>query len=181
MSIIKADEITKIEAETPTHLTAFKGTMKVHEWTWSKEQPTIIQFRRLTCRDCNAEKTCTHFGLGKMLIAQIKLNYYDVYSGSSGENDEITVAAPTNCQEELSVGDFVAASYNGREYPGIIKILQDLKLLVSCMESIALKTRLLWRWPKNEDLLVLEYSREDIRKIQPPTLIQSTKRGTYCS
>lgn len=56
------DVDTKLSSETHT----FVGTMKVHQYTWSKTKPTEVFFNSLSCSECAIGTECAHFFLGNL-------------------------------------------------------------------------------------------------------------------
>lgn len=96
-NISSIEDVLKASSMKP-----FKGTMKLHQLAWAKQTPKILQARRLSCLDCHANVTCTHFGIGKINITSCqsisdnaeneapipscsKLSVDDVYSDISDE------------------------------------------------------------------------------------------------
>lgn len=49
---------------------AFKGTLKIHQVTWSRNEPNILHARRLSCLSCPAQSICPHFEIGQITIPQ---------------------------------------------------------------------------------------------------------------
>lgn len=68
IEVIKVDEthVEYIESKIKNrNITPFRGTIKVHQVTWSHRKPwMMLQFRRLSCIKCSQENTCIHYGLG---------------------------------------------------------------------------------------------------------------------
>ncbi|CAH0560396.1 unnamed protein product [Brassicogethes aeneus] len=66
----------------------FKGTMKIHQVSWSRITANIIHARRLTCKMCLPEYNCPHYGIGKIpvLPKHTKVAYSDVYSSDSSDS-----------------------------------------------------------------------------------------------
>ncbi|KAJ2952834.1 hypothetical protein O0L34_g7199 [Tuta absoluta] len=46
----------------------FKGTMRVHQLTWSRKHPHVIHARRLSCLQCSADAKCHHYEIGQIPI-----------------------------------------------------------------------------------------------------------------
>lgn len=53
-----------LDSILPEQLKTFKGTMQVHQVTWSKSKKNILQARRLSCLDCKSDESCKHFHIG---------------------------------------------------------------------------------------------------------------------
>lgn len=76
--VIENEEIQKMDSLITTPIPAFKGTLSIHQLTWNKEEPSIIQVRRLSCLTCNTLNECEHFGIGqiKVINSPIGILYY---------------------------------------------------------------------------------------------------------
>ena len=61
---VSEKDIEKIDKIVPSSLTAFSGTMKVHQFKWVKENPNILRFNSLSCYVCNAAENCVHYSVG---------------------------------------------------------------------------------------------------------------------
>ena len=46
-----------------------KGTMKLHQLTWTKTRPKFFGMRYLSCLECPAEAICKHYSVGEMLLS----------------------------------------------------------------------------------------------------------------
>lgn len=46
----------------------FRGTLSVHQVSWSLNNPSVLQMRRLSCLICAAHRRCPHFGIGEVEI-----------------------------------------------------------------------------------------------------------------
>lgn len=46
----------------------FKGTLNIHQLTWTRKDPNIIHARRLSCATCTPDKICCHFAIGMILL-----------------------------------------------------------------------------------------------------------------
>lgn len=47
-------------------LVTLKGTMKIHQISWSAKSSTQLQARRLTCTKCQPEAVCDHYNIGSI-------------------------------------------------------------------------------------------------------------------
>lgn len=65
VSSVTEESIKSIEAVLPSEIDGFPGTMKVHQYKWSKETG-IIYFNSLSCNDCSTDQPCSHYHLGKL-------------------------------------------------------------------------------------------------------------------
>lgn len=65
--ILKKD-IDNLVNVNPINLETFKGTLKVHEITWSEKRGDILQARRLSCLDCDSSTSCHHYGIGQIQL-----------------------------------------------------------------------------------------------------------------
>lgn len=66
VSEAEIDELDKVSVVVPL----FKGTLKSHEISWSKDGGQLINIRRLTCTLCLAEQNCHHYGIGQMSLKE---------------------------------------------------------------------------------------------------------------
>lgn len=66
---INRQRICDIDNTVPKVLCTFKGTMKIHELSWTSQKPLTLQARQLTCLKCETEETCNHYGLGTICIS----------------------------------------------------------------------------------------------------------------
>nr|XP_049691735.1 uncharacterized protein LOC126053531 [Helicoverpa armigera] len=67
IEVIKIDDTTAKEIEVKIKnctIRPFRGTMQVHQVTWDKIDPKMLQFRRLSCITCNPGASCSHYDLG---------------------------------------------------------------------------------------------------------------------
>lgn len=64
---VSEDDIRNIDGilPEPEKLVTFKGTMKIHQITWSKGSSNL-QARRLSCFSCKPAANCDHFGIGSI-------------------------------------------------------------------------------------------------------------------
>lgn len=67
---VTAKEILQADKGMKKNLPTFKGTMKMHQWIWCKNKPSIIRFNRLSCYDCNLDTHCNHFHLGEISYSE---------------------------------------------------------------------------------------------------------------
>ena len=58
----------------------FKGTMKVHQYSWKKLDKFKVYFNSLSCFQCSLGSTCTHYNLGK-------LNYNEIEKIAANKNN----------------------------------------------------------------------------------------------
>lgn len=85
---VTEEDITNNDLLLPKaeELVTFKGTMKIHQITWSKKSCSTLQARRLSCNNCQPEEDCQHFGIGsintsaakRILLNILKLNFSQV-------------------------------------------------------------------------------------------------------
>ena len=72
IATVKEEDIIKIDEEVPNNLQAFIGSMKVHQFKWSKTEPHLIRFNEMSCYVCDVEKECIHYHLGALQISTPK-------------------------------------------------------------------------------------------------------------
>lgn len=65
---VSEKDITDVDMHIPSKLTTFVGTMKVHQWTWNRENYNCIMFRLLSCYNCDSAQRCKHFHLGTWTV-----------------------------------------------------------------------------------------------------------------
>ncbi|VEN62562.1 unnamed protein product, partial [Callosobruchus maculatus] len=46
----------------------FKGTMSLHQITWTKKHKDTLHARRLSCVICDPDEVCTHYELGQIAV-----------------------------------------------------------------------------------------------------------------
>ncbi|KAL3282362.1 hypothetical protein HHI36_005548, partial [Cryptolaemus montrouzieri] len=96
----------------PESLSAFSGTMEIHQLTWCHTDKDLIRARRLSCFKCNLSNEYSHYGLGSISLQIIvKRPFYSaVYSDSEPfEIDEFMVIEwPAQSQVSL-VSDFLVS------------------------------------------------------------------------
>ncbi|CAH2098974.1 unnamed protein product [Euphydryas editha] len=51
---------------------SFKGTLGVHQLSWSVDEPTIIHARRLSCLICAPSEICRHYEMGRIQVKQMR-------------------------------------------------------------------------------------------------------------
>lgn len=91
IQIFSVDEatISNIDLVIPKELLVFKGTTQVHEITWIKQEKFSLNFRKLTCTNCNAGQECTHYNLGQITYQEnsnesiLLKNNYNQFSKSN--------------------------------------------------------------------------------------------------
>lgn len=68
---IEAKRISELnkEFENIKQAETFKGTLRLHQVTWTKGKK-VMQARRLSCTDCNFEKKCVHYNIGEIPLLQ---------------------------------------------------------------------------------------------------------------
>lgn len=69
---IDSARIEEIDCILPQTLSAFKGTMKIHEVCWSKNCRTLLRARQLSCIDCREDQDCGHYGLGNIQLQVVE-------------------------------------------------------------------------------------------------------------
>lgn len=68
ISAVYDADIKKIDDFLEPTQQTFKGTMKVHQFTWSKETPNLLHFNEVSCYACALGTECIHYNLGKLLL-----------------------------------------------------------------------------------------------------------------
>lgn len=71
IDVIKIDDAAAKEIERLIQnckICPFYGTMQVHQVTWDKREPKILQFRRLSCTTCAPGAACVHYNLGHITL-----------------------------------------------------------------------------------------------------------------
>ena len=71
---IDSENFTKYDDYVPKKLRTFKGTLKIHEVSWSKKIKKEVHARRLSCIKCAAGENCPHYGIGKIEIPKDSTN-----------------------------------------------------------------------------------------------------------
>ncbi|KAJ0171099.1 hypothetical protein K1T71_002853 [Dendrolimus kikuchii] len=59
-------DIQEIMDQSPVK--AFKGTLKIHQLSWSRNESNILHARRLSCLSCPACMICPHFEIGQITV-----------------------------------------------------------------------------------------------------------------
>ena len=62
---ISAHNIETVKNQMSTTIANVPGLMDLHQVTWSKESPTTIYTRCLSCFECSPDSVCLHFKVGK--------------------------------------------------------------------------------------------------------------------
>lgn len=71
------------------NLVTFKGTMKVHQWIWCRDNSKKIKFNRLSCYECDFKNKCKHFFLGSMLLPGEVAERKIKKAGSTKKNEKL--------------------------------------------------------------------------------------------
>lgn len=69
ISTISSEDIAKIKSilnQNSDKLKSFKGTSKVHQFTWDKSNFEVVYFNSLSCFECEPGTQCIHYHLGKL-------------------------------------------------------------------------------------------------------------------
>ena len=67
------DDISIIDGQFDTSaVKTIKGTMKLHQLTWSKARPQHLTLRYLSCLSCPPDKICEHYNCGGMVSMNVK-------------------------------------------------------------------------------------------------------------
>jgi len=65
-SIVKEDDIRKIDSVKIPESKKITGTLQIHYWRWVKEKPLEITFKKLMCLKCSGDvDKCSHYSLGR--------------------------------------------------------------------------------------------------------------------
>lgn len=94
----------------------FKGTMKVHQITWSNNEPNILHARRLSCGNCLPSEICTHFELGQITVKQAAVNR-SFEDDLDSENDLIFERRRPSSLKKLTVDDVYSESDDNSREP----------------------------------------------------------------
>lgn len=66
---INNEHISEIEETLANDaIVPFKGTMNIHQLSWSKKQRSLLQARRLSCFECPAGQNCSHYRIGQIPV-----------------------------------------------------------------------------------------------------------------
>lgn len=68
---VSVEDIENIEEQGVKMVKPFVGTLKVHQYSWTRENGTQIQFNSLSCLDCEPDSPCDHYGIGKLSYGRI--------------------------------------------------------------------------------------------------------------
>lgn len=127
-------DVLDMEKKIPKDLETFKGTMKVHHYSWTKEKNMEVYFSSVSCMECSCGTQCIHFGLpgspwkiksACMLEAE---RTEDPMENSDSpprvEQRQAALSRPKN----ITTNSWVAVMYQGIWYPGKVKkIIKMLK------------------------------------------------------
>lgn len=64
LDVVTKEEIESMDSVLPSQVKPFVGTMKVHQYCWTRENSTCVRFNALSCFDCPPGITCSHFAIG---------------------------------------------------------------------------------------------------------------------
>lgn len=65
IDVVEPKDIDIVREVSCDHLTPFKGTMSVHQWTWKRENRNYIHFNSMSCYDCPRGEKCKHYSIGQ--------------------------------------------------------------------------------------------------------------------
>ena len=71
IDVVTTSQIESIDTLLSEKFRPFTGTMKMHQYTWSKENSGLILFNSLSCLGCQPGVICEHFSMGQ-------INYNDI-------------------------------------------------------------------------------------------------------
>ena len=63
IDVVTTSQIESIDTLLPEKFRPFTGTMKMHQYTWSKGNSGLILFNSLSCLDCQPGVICEHFSM----------------------------------------------------------------------------------------------------------------------
>ena len=91
--MVQEDDIKTIDLQYDTSaVKTIKGTMLLHQVTWSKEKPEFLSLRSVSCLSCTLGSICQHYNAGG--IISLKVNYENC-SPSSAEPVPATSTSQT--------------------------------------------------------------------------------------
>lgn len=114
---VTKEEIEETDKKMPEGINRFVGTMKVHQFTWKKENKEHIYFNTVSCSLCPPGEACKHFGLPGCPWNPYGPQPTMESDGDSCDEPEI-LSHGKKTRKGLHCDDWVAAVYNGHWYPG---------------------------------------------------------------
>jgi hypothetical protein len=105
----------------------FKGTNSVHQLTWSRSNPHVLQFNYLSCFDCLPGTKCCHYHLGILdysprpeiqAVEEIVEDLPDFSSADAGSAQANIHDQAKIPESKIKKNDWVALTLSGRLYPG---------------------------------------------------------------
>lgn len=143
VSSISSDDINKVKnvlKEKSDFLKPFKGTMKVHQFTWKKSSPKIVQFNSLSCFDCPPGSKCAHFHLGQIDYSQPKLKKKTKNTGTSTKTSKKDKSSPETSEMSLS-NENEFSSCNENSNKKIKKVSRNKSLKDTVIKSSLVKAK----------------------------------------
>lgn len=113
---ITPKDVLTMAAKIPSK-NSFNGTMKVHYYSWSKENSTEVHMSTVSCLQCKPGTPCSHFGIpGSPWIIK---NPSRLHGETDNEDpDNRPVNENINTVINISLKSWVAVLLNDIWYPG---------------------------------------------------------------
>ena len=151
------------------HLNAVKGTLKIHAVAGINDREIMVRDTTCVCSTCFSEKgfiwsdsnTC---GWNKEILSKTGVSGIEHNDNIRDDiNNEISVGLATNETEstsqilidQLVVGDFVAAKYDGETYIGKVVDIDEGLFEIKFMEK-GKKVKECLKWPSVDDIIWVE-------------------------
>lgn len=71
---VSSEEIDQIQDKMPKKVQPFNGTIKEHQWKWSRLKSNTVTFNEMSCYRCNILEKCKHYHLGEMKFSKDSLD-----------------------------------------------------------------------------------------------------------
>ncbi|CAH0561154.1 unnamed protein product [Brassicogethes aeneus] len=183
---IPFQKVIEIKNKIPNSVQKIPKITKLHQVTWTKDNPNTLFTRELSCFECSFDAVCGHHKLDKGYInlspkTETKIQGYraineNILDSSTLEsNMEHPIFNPQQNIEGLGPKDWVLVLYEGETYPGqILDVnISNMEVTVNAMEPLP-KNSTLFKWPLLKDIHTYPIQAV-LRKINSP--IQVDKRG----
>ncbi|GBO20181.1 hypothetical protein AVEN_195401-1 [Araneus ventricosus] len=138
---IAAQSIESVDKLLPKKLKAFKGTMCIHQVTWTKKYQFLLQARHLSCLLCSPGEACSHYGIGVIKLPinysrnikhnkKTKLGYSNPYSFSDDYFGSDTETSKLEIPTKLNPNTFIVVKFATKK-----SFKHFVALVLSCENS----------------------------------------------
>lgn len=115
VSIHTVEEKDIMDADNllPSNLKTIPGTLKVHQYTWSRANPNTIYLRELTCTECSVDSKCFHFSFNAVHQFLTAMPSYIEDIGPSSTS--LSPHFPVEAIENVNTGNWIVVKFCGKK------------------------------------------------------------------